>query len=110
MIRLLSHALLLLVLVASTAGWPEDAAAQSKGSTWQGFGPSSSGGGSRRSGGGSGGQMNISAGEAAAIVRRTGAKVLDVRRRDGGYSVKLVTPKGRVRRVWVDGSSGRLSR
>ena len=52
----------------------------------------------------------LSADEAAAIARRGGNKVLDVRSSKGDYRVKLLTPKGRVRTVWVDGKTGRISR
>ena len=114
MIRFALNTLFVCVLTLGSAGWPAMAAAQSNGSLWQGFGPSSSGGGSRhkwkREAAGTQVQAGISAGQAAAIVRRTGAKVLDVRRAKGGYTVKLLTPKGRVRTVWVDGRTGQMSR
>ncbi len=106
--------LLLCLLTFGSVGWSAAAVAQSKGSWWQGFGPSSSGGGSRhqwtRQTDGTASEAGISAGQAAAIVRRSGAKVLDVRRAEGGYLVKLITPKGRVRTVWVNERTGELSR
>jgi len=112
--RRLLLSLVLCLLASGSVGWSTVAVAQSNGSWWQGFGPSSSGGSSRhqwtRQAEGTASGGGISAGQAAAIVRRSGAKVLDVRRTEGGYMVKLITPKGRVRTVWVDERTGEMSR
>ena len=46
-----------------------------------------------------------SAAQAAEQVRRqTGGKVLSVRERNGGYEVKVLTPSGEVRSVFIPAS------
>lgn len=51
---------------------------------------------------GPGGQM--SPGKAGEIARKqTGGRVLAVKAADGGYRVKVLTPKGQVRYVFVPG-------
>ncbi|MGB5735017.1 MAG: hypothetical protein WBM40_11315 [Thiohalocapsa sp.] len=46
----------------------------------------------------------ISADQAGAIARRqTGGRVLAVKPKDGGYRVKVLTPGGEVRQVFVPG-------
>jgi hypothetical protein len=48
-----------------------------------------------------------SAAEAAEAARRqTGGKVLSVRQTSGGYQVKVLTPSGEVRMVFIPGSGG----
>jgi len=48
-----------------------------------------------------------SAAEAAEEARRqTGGKVLSVRETSGGYQVKVLTPSGEVRMVFIPGSGG----
>jgi hypothetical protein len=47
-----------------------------------------------------------SAAQAAEQVRRqTGGRILSVQERDGGYEVKVLTPSGEVRSVYI--SAGR---
>ena len=46
----------------------------------------------------------MSAGQASEIARRqTGGRVLAVTPKDGGYRVKVLTPSGEVRQVFVPG-------
>lgn len=52
-----------------------------------------------------GGQQRISAAQAAEIARQqTGGRVLGVQEAGSGYRVKVLTPSGEVRYVFVDGS------
>jgi hypothetical protein len=62
--------------------------------------------GGRHGGGrpGHGHQQGLSAGQAAEVARRqTGGRVLAVKPSKEGYRVKVLTPKGEVRYVPVDG-------
>ncbi len=43
-----------------------------------------------------------------AVQRATGGKVLDARRRDGEYRIKILTRRGDVRVVYVDARTGEL--
>lgn len=48
--------------------------------------------------------QGISAGQASEIARRqTGGRVLAVTPKDGGYRVKVLTPNGEVRQIFVSG-------
>jgi hypothetical protein len=48
--------------------------------------------------------QGMSAGQASEIARRqTGGRVLAVTPKDGGYRVKVLTPSGEVRQVFVPG-------
>ena len=48
--------------------------------------------------------QGISAGQAGEIARgQTGGRVLAVTPKDGGYRVKVLTPSGEVRQVFVPG-------
>ncbi len=42
------------------------------------------------------------------VQRTTGGKVLDARRRDDAYRIKILTRRGEVRVVYVDARTGRL--
>lgn len=44
----------------------------------------------------------------ASVQQATGGKVLDAKRREGGYRVKVLTRRGEVRVVYVDGRTGEL--
>lgn len=43
-----------------------------------------------------------------SVQRATGGKVLDAKRRDDGYRIKVLTRRGEVRVVYVDGRTGEL--
>lgn len=43
-----------------------------------------------------------------AVQRTTGGKVLDARRRDEHYRIKILTRRGEVRVVYVDARTGKL--
>ena len=48
--------------------------------------------------------QGMSSGQAGEIARRqTGGRVLAVTPKDGGYRVKVLTPSGEVRQVFVPG-------
>jgi len=58
-----------------------------------------------RDGGRGGGGDQMTAAEAGAAARRqTGGRVLAIKPADGGYRVKVLTPAGEVRQVFVRGS------
>lgn len=42
------------------------------------------------------------------VQRKTGGKVLDARRRDDAYRIKILTRRGEVRVVYVDARTGEL--
>jgi len=42
------------------------------------------------------------------VQRKTGGKVLDARRRDDAYRIKILTRRGEVRVVYVDARTGQL--
>lgn len=51
-----------------------------------------------------GGRQGLTAAQAGEIARgKTGGRVLAVTPRDGGYRVKVLTPGGEVRQVFVPG-------
>lgn len=80
-----SHLLLALLLVLSGPTWAD-----------RGRG----GGDGERGGQGRG----VTAAQASEMARRqTGGRVLAVTPSDGGYRVKVLTPKGEVRNVFVPG-------
>ena len=83
-------------------------------SQYQGFAPSISVGSNRTTPKARGSdrrtRRGISAGDAAAIVRQSGSKVLGVKQSKGKYRVKTLTPNGRVRDVLVDPRTGALVR
>ena len=53
---------------------------------------------------GRGGGAASPAEAAAEAQRQTGGKVLAVRQTGGGYEVKVLTPSGEVRQVFIPGS------
>ncbi|MBV5275817.1 MAG: hypothetical protein JZU52_19995 [Lamprocystis purpurea] len=53
---------------------------------------------------GRGGGASSAAEAAEAARRQTGGKVLSVRETSGGYEVKVLTPSGEVRMVFISGS------
>jgi hypothetical protein len=53
---------------------------------------------------GRGGGASSAAEAAEAARRQTGGKVLSVRETSGGYQVKVLTPSGEVRMVFIPGS------
>ncbi len=55
---------------------------------------------------GRGGGASSAAEAAEAARRQTGGKVLSVSQTSGGYEVKVLTPSGEVRMVFIPGSGG----
>lgn len=53
---------------------------------------------------GQGGGAGSAAQAAEQVRRQTGGKVLSVRERNGGYEVKVLTPSGEVRSVFIPAS------
>ncbi|MFZ1537858.1 MAG: hypothetical protein WAT23_10815 [Chromatiaceae bacterium] len=53
---------------------------------------------------GQGGGAASPAQAAEQVRRQTGGKVLSVREQDGGYEVKVLTPSGEVRSVFIPAS------
>ena len=53
---------------------------------------------------GQGGGATSAAQAAEQVRRQTGGKVLSVREKGGGYEVKVLTPSGEVRSVFVPAS------
>ncbi|HYN76216.1 MAG TPA: hypothetical protein VES73_00290 [Lamprocystis sp. (in: g-proteobacteria)] len=53
-----------------------------------------------------GGGASSPAEAAAQAQRQTGGKVLAVRQTSGGYEVKVLTPSGEVRLVFIPGAGG----
>jgi hypothetical protein len=76
---------LVLLALAALAG-PGNSVATPPGETWLA---------------GQGGGASSAAQAAEQVRRQTGGKVLSVREKGGGYEVKVLTPSGEVRSVFI---------